>query len=329
MNINQIQMWCTYHNPQILIDYNLQESKNFKLFNTDDFTLKEDNINYLHDYLGELTTYYYVWKNKLKSDYVGFCQYRRHWISIYLDELEKYGIYAYMNWQSKEPIYKRECGYHKILNDFYTVNLINYMYHKYNIDIRNYLFEQENRNIAYHNMLIYRWDIFEDVCDFAFGFLDYISYGKWKDVNNIIFLTKLYHFKHENENEYSGDYYWERALSVLFEIIIGIYVNIKYTVPCHLEHMYYIYLDEKTINNFEEFDRWYKMNIKTGVVHFYVNDNIRKILDDNKLNYQYLRNDRPYTGQEIKLKINERIHCENSIEFNKGNFHIEKYKDLS
>lgn len=325
MNINQIQMWCTYHNPQILIDYNLQETENFKLFNTDDFTLKEDNINYLHDYLGELTTYYYVWKNQLKSDYVGFCQYRRHWISIYLNELEKHGIYAYMNWQSKEPIYKRECGYHNILNDFYTINLINYMYHKYNIDIRNYLFEQENRNIAYHNMLIYRWDVFEDVCDFAFGFLDYLSCGKWKNTNNIIFLSKLYHFKHDNENEYSGDYYWERALSVLFEIIIGIYVNIKYTVPCHIEHMYYIYLDEKTINNFEEFDRWYKMNIKTGVVHFYVNDNIRKILDDNKLNYMYIRNDMPYIGKEIKLKINERIHCENSIEFNKGNFHIEKY----
>ena len=90
MNINQIQMWCTYHNPQILIDYNLQETENFKLFNTDDFTLKEDNINYLHDYLGELTTYYYVWKNQLKSDYVGFCQYRRHWISIYLNEIEKH-----------------------------------------------------------------------------------------------------------------------------------------------------------------------------------------------------------------------------------------------
>ena len=208
MDINQIQMWCTYHNPQILIDYNLYETSNFKLFNTDDFTLKGDNINYLHDYLGELTTYYYVWKNQLKSDYVGFCQYRRHWISIYLDELEKQGLYAYLNWKCKDSIYKRECGYNKILNDFYTISLINYMYHKYNIDIRNYLFYDTNKYIAYHNMLIYRWDIFEDVCDFAFGFLDYISCSKWKDINNIIFLSKLYHFKHNNEDEYSGDYYY-------------------------------------------------------------------------------------------------------------------------
>ena len=57
---NNYTLWCTYHNNNIPKEYNLYETDNFKLFNDDDYSLTEDNINYLHDYLGDIVTYYYV-----------------------------------------------------------------------------------------------------------------------------------------------------------------------------------------------------------------------------------------------------------------------------
>ena len=61
-------IWCTYHDKQQLIDYDLHESEHFKLFNTNDLNMQGDNINYLNEYLAEFVCLYYVWKNNIKSD---------------------------------------------------------------------------------------------------------------------------------------------------------------------------------------------------------------------------------------------------------------------
>ena len=84
---NNYTLWCTYHNNNIPKEYNLYETDNFKLFNDDDYSLTEDNINYLHDYLGDIVTYYYVWKNNKKSYIIGFCHYRRHFNTINYEQI--------------------------------------------------------------------------------------------------------------------------------------------------------------------------------------------------------------------------------------------------
>ena len=42
---------------------------------------------------------YYVWKNNLKSDIVGFDQYRRQWHDINFDKInnDKIQVYSYWN----------------------------------------------------------------------------------------------------------------------------------------------------------------------------------------------------------------------------------------
>ena len=329
-----LKIWCTYHNNNIPKEYNLFTTDTLQLFNDDDFTLKEDNINYLHDYLGEITTYYYVWKNQIKSKYVGFCQYRRHYQYIDYKELEKNGIISYWN-----------CIFHdntlydlnkSVINDFIFFDFINYMYYKYNIDIDDNIFINLSQKVAYHSMNIYKWDVFNEVCDFIFGFLDYITNGTWKNEKSMIHLTQYYHLKdikYTNENPFKIDWYWKRAWSVVLEILLGIFVNIKYKInyTSNIYDKYSLILDETTIDDEQEFikkfDKWYKINIKTGITIFCVSENIMNILKDNiDINkYVYLRTDDPFCLSKINLKINEKISCNDSLEFHKGKFKIETF----
>ena len=76
INENDLTIYCSYHNSKLIKDYNLDYLPNYiELFNTNDLTLKEDNINYLNPYFAEIVTYYYIWKNQIYSKYIGFCHY--------------------------------------------------------------------------------------------------------------------------------------------------------------------------------------------------------------------------------------------------------------
>lgn len=325
-------IWCTYHDKKILNEYNLNESDHFKLYWNDNRTLKEENINYLHDYIGEMTTYYYVWKNQIKSDYVGFCQYRRHFTYINFDELINKKILSLCNCPVQDTIYTNCCGKDKIINDFYLLSFINYIYNKYGINVYDNIFVQKNHKIGYHSAFIYQWDIFNEVCDFIFGFLDYLTLGRYKEEHEIIHLSKMYHF---HTNEFGiYDYYWERAYSVLNEFFLGIYVNIKYKDIITASPKYFITLTTNNIDDIEQFERWYKMNIKTGINYFYIDNSIKIsdvvkdiIFNKRKQDFLYIVTYKPEL-REIKLKINERINCLNSIDMhNNENFTIEQFKN--
>ena len=321
---NELKIWCTYHDKNILKEYDLHNTSNIQLFFNDDFTLKKDNINYLHDYLGEMPTYYYVWKNQIKSNYIGFCQYRRHFTYINFDELYRNGIITYMN--GLKEIYNSS---KHIVNDFIFMNFINFMYYKYHINAYDYIFKNEHK-IAFHSMYIFRWDIFNEVCDFMFGFLDYMTYNTWKNEDSIIHLSQYYHLKdvdYTKENVFIGDWYWKRAWSVINELLLGIFVNIKYEISINYNEKYYISLDENDLSNIRDleakFETWYKLNIKTGITQFYVNCiKLKDIITNNQHLYQYVTFKKPNYLTEIKLKLNQRIFCEDSLEFHKGNYII-------
>lgn len=324
MNENELKIWCTYHNKNIIKEYDLHNTSNIQLFFNNDFTLKEDNINYLHDYLGDMTTYYYVWKKQIRSDYVGFCQYRRHFTYINYDDLYKNGIIAYMN--GLKEIYKSSKHF---VNDFIFMNFINFMYYKYHINVYDYIFKNEHK-IAFHSMYIFRWDIFNEVCDFMFGLLDYMTCNTWKNEDSIIHLSQYYHLKdvdYTKENVFIGDWYWKRAWSVINELLLGIFVNIKYEIPISYNEKYYISLDKSDLSNVydleSKFETWYKLNIKTGITQFYVNNiKLKDIISNNQYLYQYVTFEKPDYLTEIKLKLNQRIFCEDSLEFHKGNYVI-------
>ena len=337
MNDKTLKIWCTYHNENIPKEYNLYNTKNIQLFNDDDRSLTKDNINHLHDYIGDVSTYYYVWKNQIKTDYVGFCQYRRHFTTIDYNILERDGIFAYWNCiYGLETLYHRE---HNVVNDFMWLEFVNFMFFKYGINVHDIIFSNLGEKIAYHSMMIFKWDVFNDVCEFIFGFLDYLTYGTWKDENKLIHLAQYYHLKDvdfRKENLFNIDWYWKRGWSVINEILLGIFVNIRYKnlfitsgTPFGVYDKYFITLDEDDINTCE-FEKWYNYNIKTGIVCFYINENILNKLKNSNINVEsfiYIHTQKPINLlKEIKLKINEYISCDDSIEFHNGNYKIERFK---
>ena len=263
--MNNFVLWCTYHRDDIPKEYNLYNSDHFKLFNDDDLTITDDNINYLHDYLCELTTYYYVWKNNLKSDYVGFCQYSKHLRYIDTYKLNKFGFFTYnYHYEKQQKFIDDNSEYHICKNmDYLYRNLIFYIKNKYNVDVFKYYKNHQFIYESWHNNYIFKWDIFCDVCDYIFGYLDYIfTNDKWKIKSNIDFLCKA---RNDDINEilYRNSYSFPKGLAIFFEWAVGLYIGIRYKLNnnCEYDHTLYNHKDyhnyiitcKDTIKNIDEF----------------------------------------------------------------------------
>lgn len=131
------------------------------------------NISEKNPFYCELTGIYWVWKNAVKKDYVGFEHYRRHF-NLPTDEIlsilnnydvilpEQREIYttirtdyftnhSFHDWLSLEEVVKRLYpDYIESWDEYF--NKIDTMY--------------------YRNMFITTWDNFESICNFIFSILD-------------------------------------------------------------------------------------------------------------------------------------------------------------
>ncbi len=303
----KIKIWCTYHDLQQIIDYQLQDSDILKLYYANDLSLKENNINNLNMYLGELVTYYYVWKNQIKSDYIGFCHYRRHFSFIKYDYIDNNHIQTFMNG------YMNLKDFSKVpYSDKLSPIFIDYMKDKYdiNIDIN------KNYKGSFKLSFLMTWDVFNNVSDFIFGYFDYISNKlniNWKTSDGLNQLI-------------NG---WERSIAVFCEFIIGIYINLIFDTDDFdvlrkdiiiLNNINYkqIYLCERLtpcniymFTNKPEEDELYKLNWDLRN-NFIDNKQLKYIVNENK--------DRNI----IILKDNEYIDCKDSFEFYKGNYSIKQ-----
>ena len=350
-------IYCVYHRDNIPDEYNLYESDHFKLFNDDDLTLQKDNINYLHNYLGQLTAYYYFWKNNLKSDIIGICHYSKHLKFIDYKRLKTFGIDIYAG----SYIDSYELLYEKFIKNynFVSTSLMLYLLNKYNINIFDYLKNHQKIFYSWHRIYVFKWDVFCDVCDFIFGFLEFmLPNGLWEDTKNIDMLSRLCNHPLEEDELYSDKAWFERNIDIYFEFIMGLYIGIyltekyhnKYYTKCSDIHNDKLFISlNDCIDNIDILKKWIKQNMKTGVSNYIIKSNLDKeyILNDiyNGLDKRTL-NDDVYklivcnTDEEfnsilqefesnnynnINLNLNERIHCDSSLEFYKGNYYIEKY----
>lgn len=309
----KIKIWCTYHNLQQIIDYQLQDSDILKLYYANDLSLKEENINNLNMYLGELVTYYYVWKNQIKSDYIGFCHYRRHFSFINYDYIDNNHIQTFMNGGMILKDLPKT-----IFSDKLLLIFIDYMKDKYdiNIDIN------KNYKCSYKLSFIMTWDVFNIISNFIFGYFDYISNKlniNWKTSDGLNSLIKY------DENGCC----WERSISVFCETIIGIYINFIFDTDDFdvlrkdiiiLNNINYkqIYLCERLtpcniyiFTNKPEEDELDKLNWDIRE-NFIDNKQLKHIVNENK------------NRNIIILKDNEYIDCKDSFEFYKGNYSIKQ-----
>lgn len=172
------KIYCTYHNKKLVDEYNLKETNNFKLFYTKD-NLEGYSLNHLQLYLNEFVTQYYIWKNNIKSDYVGFCHYRRI-INInehILEDLQKNNIYLAQYWSLSYTSIKEEwlldgLNIHVDLVKEYLKT--NEKYVKY---LENFDYIMNNQNcINFGELYICKWEIFDKLMNFIEGYIQFLFY---------------------------------------------------------------------------------------------------------------------------------------------------------
>lgn len=316
MNINDLTIWCSYHDSKLIYEYNLDYVPTYiKLFNTNYLTLKEDNINYLNKQFCEVCTLYYVWKNNLYSKYIGFCHYRRFFNCITENMDAEYVYYMQLYDNVKSHMHTKDWvwdllpelfEYLRQLNIFDEISLYKVFYDN---NFKIYL--------PWKISFILPWDKFIKLCEIYFGFLEYIL-GDYKNINL-----------------YSGDInrLWAWRSEYWIAIIISLINNFE--KQNELEWPFILPLLTYS-NNVDDIILWIKKNNRINPIIYYIitelNEKDKKyilscISDVAQVNF--IKNEseicEDYT-EYITLDINKYIKCKSAIDFNKGIYTIEKIK---
>ena len=94
--MDDYKIWVSYHDDAQVDKYGLHDDETHRIFATH-HDVEGKNINHMNPVYSEMVTMWYVWKNNLRSPYVGFNHYRR-----------RFGVNRLPN--------KGECQVFKILN---------------------------------------------------------------------------------------------------------------------------------------------------------------------------------------------------------------------
>ena len=256
------KIYCTFFDNSQISEYNLKETDILKLYNSNDLNIKEENINHINPYICELVTYYYVWKNQIKSDYVGFCHYRRHYNKIYYDYIDDTHIQVFKLSGAEFHI---ENNLQQLLYDYFKI---------YYPELYNKIKFNENNKYPYLCCLkmsyIMTWNVFNDICKFIFGFFDFIgeTYNKdWKtEIADIIKLLNVY------------DPEFKQLIGIYCEFFLSLYISLKYQIKDFNDDIKNVIIYNTT--NKQNLFNSYKKNLKTGCKQIFNISNSDYIIEE-------------------------------------------------
>ena len=211
--MKELQIWITYHDDSQIADSGLAEDNVFRLFKGNGTDVKGENINHLNAFYSEMTTMYWVWKNQVKSDIVGFCHYRRKF--PYLLGIDK-GECQVLHAQQMPSVFQHYKSAHNY-QDYYCI-----------VEILDDLYGVGNPYSSYmlHDGLfipfccfIMHWEEFEKLCEFLFKVLFEFDRRQHLDMD-----PKNYRIKAERDFSRDNIDYQQRAMSFLAERLISCYL---------------------------------------------------------------------------------------------------------
>lgn len=161
-------IWQTYHNDALLAEYNLKDDEHRRLFAVHKDAPLE-NINYLNPCWSELTTMWYVWRNRLASPIVGFAHYRRPLNPVRLPQKGECMIYKQIRLRSGETVRDQYARCHNVHDFDLMVSLLNRRYGDGNPYTKHLL---TSSRMIINCCFLMRWQDFMGLGDFLFPLLD-------------------------------------------------------------------------------------------------------------------------------------------------------------
>ena len=124
------KIYVTYHKDEQIEKFGLSEDANHVLFASHK-DIDGKNINNLNPVYSKMVTMYYVWKNAIKSSYVGFNHYRRNFDVNRLPASGECQIYRILDFKDK-TIYGQYAECHNSKDMDVILSLLDEKYGKEN-----------------------------------------------------------------------------------------------------------------------------------------------------------------------------------------------------
>ncbi len=219
--MKDLTIWITYHDPKQIEQFGLQEDDTHHLFYGRDTAMEGENINYLNEFYSELVTLYWVWKNGVKSNRVGFCHYRRMFREV-LDVGE--GTCQALAINHNCHVFLHYKTWHNY-QDFYDI--VDILNEQYGVGNKHSRYMLESKTFVPFCSFVMRWEDFNRLCDFLFPIL--FAYDKRNGLN---MTPQLYTDKAVRDFRYGDVMYQRRAISFLAERVISCYLVCEMKVLC-------------------------------------------------------------------------------------------------
>lgn len=346
-DINYVN-WKSYYIKNSIIDYNLKNTEHIRLFNTNDFTLKPNNINYMNPYLGEMVMLYYIWKNNLKSDYIIISQYRRDFVKIQWDKIINNSIQVIIKGYSNESIINRllKCS----IDPQLIIHIEKYLANKKGISLSDMdeIFHKNGHDIFFIICFVCKWDIFCNICEFIFDIFNYLLPNNgWKNTNVYeIYRNNILNNLTQNNliNENNNNVLYPRYFAFIIEIILGSCLPILFdifeddaktskNIYCNINnvnHKQLIKFYHKNLALLPKFNFIYDDDkIKFDNESYYIKEknNYVKLFEWDYMNYRnikFINSKQVYkiNNNDIILNINEYIDSESIEDFINGKYDI-------
>lgn len=213
--MNDYKIWISYHKDEQLEKYGLKEDETHKLF-----AIHKDadgnNINYLNPVYSEMVTMWYVWKNAIKSDFVGFNHYRRRFDVHRLPNKGECQILRFCDF-GNETVYNQYGRYHNIKDMDSVLSILD---NKFGADNAYSKHIKESHVMVGKCCFLMKWSDFGKLCKFLFGVLDEFAQTAVENPKDL----SSWRQKAEKDFAGKGTDYQTRALSFLAERLISAWI---------------------------------------------------------------------------------------------------------
>lgn len=240
MNSNNCTIWVSYHKDEQVHDFCLDsyvkgDDNPHKLFATH-HNIDGQNINIMNPVYSEMVTMWYVWKNNIKSEYVGFEHYRRR-LDIEGIDLEDGQCLVYREVSmSPDTLYSQYAKYHNKADMDIVIDILEEVYGVKNVYIKHI---KENSVFLPNCTFLMKWEDFTLMCNFMFDIAERFS----QRVGISGFDEESLHkWEQKSVRDFRGiNYkYQTRVMSFLIERLISAWISshLSYIVAGRNIHMF-------------------------------------------------------------------------------------------